>query len=65
MGELQLLTIVVPIDLRDDVIDALSGCACISGFNMSLDSQTGVTQKGDLTKTPLKGGVFKIRSTST
>ncbi|CAA0090295.1 Uncharacterised protein [Halioglobus japonicus] len=35
MGEMQLLTIVVPIDLRDDVIDALSGCACISGFNMS------------------------------
>jgi hypothetical protein len=35
MGELQLLTIVVPVDLRDDVIDALSGCACISGFNMS------------------------------
>tara|TARA_R110002073_G_scaffold83941_1_gene199900 strand:- start:19 stop:321 length:303 start_codon:yes stop_codon:yes gene_type:complete len=35
MAEMQLLTIVVPIDLRDDVIDALSCFAGISGFNMS------------------------------
>lgn len=35
MGEQQLLTIVVPIDLRDDVVDVLIGCESISGFNMS------------------------------
>ena len=34
MGEQQLLTIVVPVDLRDDVVDVLIGCESISGFNM-------------------------------
>lgn len=35
MVEQQLLTIVVPIDLRDDVIDALIGCQSISGFSLA------------------------------
>jgi len=35
MSEQQILTIVVPVDLRDDVVDTLIGCETISGFNMS------------------------------
>tara|TARA_R110002072_G_scaffold213_8_gene1515 strand:- start:19426 stop:19728 length:303 start_codon:yes stop_codon:yes gene_type:complete len=35
MSEQQLLSIIVPIDLRDDMVDVLAGCDMVSGFNMS------------------------------
>tara|TARA_R110002110_G_scaffold66978_1_gene182987 strand:+ start:76921 stop:77223 length:303 start_codon:yes stop_codon:yes gene_type:complete len=34
MPDVQLLSIMVPQELRDDVVDALISCAAISGFNM-------------------------------
>ncbi|MCB1704431.1 MAG: DUF3240 family protein [Halioglobus sp.] len=35
MSEQQLLSIVVPNDLRDDVVDVLAACDLVSGFSMS------------------------------
>ena len=35
MDDHQLLIMMVPGEIRDDVIDSLSGCAEISGFNMT------------------------------
>ena len=35
MDDRQLLIMMVPADIRDDVVDALIGCDAISGFNMT------------------------------
>jgi hypothetical protein len=35
MDDHQLLIMMVPGELRDDVVDSLSGCEGISGFNMT------------------------------
>ena len=35
MDDRQLLIMMVPADIRDDVVDALIGCDTISGFNMT------------------------------
>lgn len=35
MDNRQLLIMMVPGDIRDDVVDALIGCADVSGFNMT------------------------------
>lgn len=35
MDDQQLLIMMVPSDIRDDVVDCLMGCASISGFNMT------------------------------
>ena len=35
MSEQQLLTIMVPLELRDDFIDVLIGCDLLSGFSMT------------------------------
>lgn len=35
MGDCQLLIIMVPGDIRDDVVDCLMGCEDVSGFNMT------------------------------
>ena len=35
MDDLQLLIMMVPSDIRDDVVDCLMGCDSISGFNMT------------------------------
>ena len=35
MDDKQLLVLMAPIDIKDDIVDALIGCKEISGFNMS------------------------------
>jgi hypothetical protein len=34
MDDWQLLTLMTPLELKDDVVDALIACTLISGFNM-------------------------------